>query len=795
MTFILKIEKQMRSKLKLYLVLLGSLLCFNSISQTANTSDTLATISLQDESMLIKADELFDLNNFIAAMPLFDTLCSHYPQSVLFKFKTGICFLHASSKHDKALLYLQDVKKRRPDLTDIDYYLGRAYLYNYYYDQAIQSFTTYAAIPAKKGETKIDITHFIDYCKNGKEVIKNPITTRIDNIGQPVNTDNSEYVPVIASDESFMIFTYRGERSKGGKQNANNRPDSEGEYYEDIFISYRVGTHWLYPEPLGSINTNNHDAAIALSVDGQKLFVYKATKKDKGDIYVSTLNGYDWSTPKRLNNNINSNYWEGSISMSGDEKTIYFTSNRPGGFGGRDIYKSTLDANNQWGPAINLGPGINTVYNEDAPFIHPNNKLFYFSSEGHNSIGGYDIFKVEVLGDSMGTPENIGFPVNTSTDDKYISISSNGAHAYYSSGVDEGLGQQDIYSITPGIPGRKPQIAVIKGKVSGNENPVKAEIIVRDKKDNREVGKFYSNSASGNYLLILLPYQNYKISFEANGYNKHTEYIGTASLNRAVEVVQDIHLYNDAFTGQRIVSKDTIGFIFSKLEEEISKLDSMSLDDDHLIALAREREEERLSVTPVNTSSYRVATEATIKRILAQNYLLKSQQMAEQRKQDSLFALQTSNLKNTSQTTQNLSDTVATQQQQIVEKSTTENKNTRQAGSTNSTNTQLIDAPNNNTTPDKSTAEYGVFYKVQIGAYRYPKNFKYPQLKEFGPAETLLLKDGITRFTMGNFETLAEAQQLQKKVIAKGIKDAWITATVNGERKLLQELNKPKAIN
>ncbi|HRH63833.1 MAG TPA: hypothetical protein PLI68_10945 [Bacteroidia bacterium] len=785
----------MSSKLKLFLLLLGCSLCFNAYSQTANASDTLATISLQDESILLKADELFDLNNFIAAMPLFDSLCAHYPQSVLFKFKTGICFLHASSKHDKALLYLQDVKQRKPDLADIDYYLGRAYLYNYYYDQAIQSFTAYAAIPAKKGETKIDVAHFIDYCNHGKEVIKNPITTRIDNIGQPVNTDNSEYVPVIASDESFMIFTYRGERSKGGKQNANNRPDSEGEYYEDIFISYKVGTHWLYPEPLGTINTNNHDAAIALSVDGQKLFVYKASKKDKGDIYVSNLNGYDWSTPKRLNKNINSDSWEGSISMSGDEKTIYFTSNRPGGFGGRDIYTSTLDANNDWGPAINLGPGINTAYNEDAPFIHPNNKLFYFSSEGHNSIGGYDIFKAQVLGDSMGAPENIGFPVNTSTDDKYISISSNGAHAYYSSGVDEGLGQQDIYSITPGIPGRKPQIAVIKGKVSGNENPVKAEIIVRDKKDDHVVGKFYSNSATGNYLLILLPYQNYKITFESNGYKKHTEYIGTASLNRAVEVIQDIHLYNDTFTGERIVSKDTIGFIFSKLDEEISKLDSMSLDDDHLIALAREREEERLSATPVYTSSFRVATEATIKRILAQNYLLKSQQLAEQRKQDSLLALQNTTLKNTSQATQNSSDTAAVEQQQLVTTSTTENQKTKQAGSTNTTNTALTDAPTNSTTPDKSTAQYGVFYKVQIGAYRYPKNFKYPQLKEFGTAETLLLRDGITRFTMGNFETLAEAKQLQKKIIAKGIKDAWITATVNGERKLLQELKQPKAVN
>lgn len=752
---------------------------------TGSGNDTLATISTIDEQRLLHADELFELKNYIAAMPLFDTLSVHYPQSVLFKLKTGICFLHASSKHDKALLYLQDVKNRKPDLEGIDYYLGRAYLYNYLYDDAIKSFQKYQETPERRNVTKFDVSHFIDYCNNGKNVIKDPLSNYIDNVGKPINTDNSEYVPVIASDESFLIYTYRGERSMGGKQDARNRPDPEGEYYEDIFISYRIGDHWLFPEPLGNINTINHDAAIALSVDGQKLFVFKATKKDKGDIYISYLNGLDWSVPERLNANINTNYWEGSITMSSDEKTIYFTSARPGGFGGRDIYKSIKQADGSWGQALNLGPSINTQYNEDAPFLHPNSKLFYFSSEGHNSIGGYDIFKSELRHDSLAAPVNLGFPINTSSDDKYISISCNGAHAYYSSGVDEGLGQQDIYAITPGIAGKKPQIAVVKGKVTADEKPVKAKITITRKDGSMDFGTFYSNAESGNFLLVLLPFMSYKISYQADGYVTHNEYVNTASLRNAVEVKEDIHLYSVGYALPRVESKDTIGFIYSRLEEELFKLDSMDLNDDKLIALAREREAERRMNIPLNSTSFRIATDATIKRILAQNALLKMPDSKIASLQDSLVAVNPENADKQAlksdiipvDSTTNLSDNSIANQKS--KSSTTMPIDKLKSTAQLPADTSLI-------TPEIPV--FGVYYKVQIGAYRHPNNFKYAFVKPLGSVESILLNDGITRFTMGNFETLDEAQKLCKKVKGKGIKDAWITATVNGERKLLEEL-------
>ncbi len=753
-------------------------------SQTTNENDTLATISEKDERILLKADEFYEQNNFVGAMSLFDTLCKLYPQSVLFKFKAGICFLHASSKHETALLYLQDVKRRRPDLEAIDYYLGRALLYNYFYDNAIAAFNDYASKPETKKEPKIDVSHFIEYCMNGKELLKEPLNTYIENIGKPINTDNSEYVPVIASDESYMIFTYRGERSLGGKQNARNRSDTEGDYYEDIFISYRVGEHWLYPEPLGNINSNNHDAAIALSVDGQKLFVFKATKKDKGDIYMSQLSGSDWLTPKRLNKNVNSNFWEGSISMTSDERTIYFSSSRPGGFGGRDIYRCTKQQDGEWGPAENLGASVNTKYNEDAPFIHPNGNLFYFSSEGHNSIGGYDIFKTEVIGDSLTNPVNLGFPVNTSSDDKYISITTNGTRAYYSSGVDEGLGQQDIYTITPGVPGKKPQVAIVKGLVTADEKPVQAKIKVSNRNGDKDFGTFYSNSETGKYLLVLQPFMNYKISFSADGFSTHNEYVNTAALRKTVEVTENIHLYSKNYSLPKVVSKDTIGFIFTRLEEELSKLDSMNVNDDVLIATAREREAERKVNIPKNSTYFRVATESTIKRILAQNAITK------QENQNTTLLEYTESINSQKQIdslarkidTNNLNSEL-----ELTTKSSSSHTKIEEEPNTGISDKALHDSEEKPTKAE-SNAIFGVYYKVQIGAYRHPENFRYEKIKPLGNVETLRLTDGITRFTLGNFENLEEAQNMRKVVMEKGIKDAWITATVNGERKLLSEL-------
>lgn len=233
----------------------------------------------------------------------------------------------------------------------------------------------------------------VEYCNNGKILVAAAVDAKIENIGDILNTVGSEYAPVVSSDESVIIYTYTGDQSVGGLQNDYNQPDTFGLYYEDVFISHKEGGNWVTPSGIGAnINSNLNDAAIAISNDGQKLFIFKDNSYDGGDIYISTNDSASWSNPEKIKGDVNTAAWEGSASLSADEKTLYFASERPGGYGGRDLYKATLLADGSWGNVQNLGMNVNTIRNDDAPFIHPDGKTLIYSSEALNSMGSYDIF-------------------------------------------------------------------------------------------------------------------------------------------------------------------------------------------------------------------------------------------------------------------------------------------------------------------------------------------------------------------------------------------------------------------
>lgn len=496
----------------------------------------------------------FNNKDYRKAYELYDKLYTKNPKDLDYKFKLGYCCLFYPEKKDRAIQIFEDIKANNSKKSkDIDYYVGKAYHVNYRFSDAIKSFEAYLATIGNKvsDDDKLfveDARHVIKNCNSGIELIDKKVQADITNVGSPINSDEIEGVPVITADESMMIFTYAGKKSMGGKLNEELKPDVNGEYREDIFMSTKKSdSTWSDPVGIPSLNTNGNDAAIAISPDGQTIFSF-SSNNDLGDLYQSNLVGNEWTKPEKLNKNVNTEFWEGSCSMTADGRYLYFASERKGGLGGRDIWVSEK-VNGDWGPATNLGPAINTAFDEDAPFIHPDGITLFLSSKGHTSIGGYDImFTIKKDGEWL-PPKNMGIPLNTTEDDRYYVINAKGDKGFFSSdrGGAGGKGKQDIYVVTPGILGEKPIIAMLKGTVYGNDVPMEGKIEVFKVATNALIGPYYSNKISGKYLLALSPGYVYKVKCSATGYDAIEEELDIENLDKFLEIKKDFYLYTPDF--------------------------------------------------------------------------------------------------------------------------------------------------------------------------------------------------------------------------------------------------------
>ncbi len=518
---------------------------------------TISTTNAQDKTVVneSQAERLFNAGKFNEALPLFSKQLKKNPSNPKLNFFVGFCFFNSPTDQTKSIPFFEKALKDPTSefYYDLKYYLSQAYHLANRFDEAIASFESMkeAITPNKSGNELLnDINRRIEMCNYGKTLTLNPRKVNIVNLGKLVNSEYQDYAPIISADESVMIFTSRRKGSTGGLT------DDNGDYFEDIYSSHNENGRWEAPVKIDSlsapvafkkpkwskakrlgkaINTNKHDAAIGLSPDGQKLFLYR-----NEDVYESRLDGKDWGLPVKLNSTINSKYKEPSASLSPDEKTLYFVSDRKGGIGGKDIYKSERLANGEWGVAQNLGPTVNTIYDEEAPFIQSDGKTLYFSSKGHTSMGGFDIFK-STINEKWSSPENIGYPVNTSGDDIYYVVSAKGDHAYFSSLRKNGMGAMDIYLLI--FEGVSIPLTEVKGLALAGDSlkPVGARIVVTDNSTNKEIGTFTANSETGKYLLIFPPGKNYKMVITADGFEPHVENVYIPDQKEYYQLYQEIH--------------------------------------------------------------------------------------------------------------------------------------------------------------------------------------------------------------------------------------------------------------
>jgi outer membrane protein OmpA-like peptidoglycan-associated protein len=507
---------------------------------------------------------------YMVALEYFLKAQTFNPNNTELNYLIGDCYLNTVQKN-KAIDFLEKSISLNPSLfKDNKYLLAQAYQLALNFDKAKSLYAEYknSLSPGELNVKVNEIEKKVNECNSGVNLVKNPVRVFIDNLGPEINTIDPEYSPFTNADETVLFFTSRRANTNGGKIDENDL-----RYFEDIYFSEKTSIDWPLPKnPPRPLNSKQHDAPVGLSPDGQTLLTYKGI--NGGDIYECKLKGTSWSKPKKLNKNINTPDHESSGTISFDGKTLYFVSNKPKGYGGSDIYISTKTKKGEWGKPVNIGSTINTPYDEEGVFIHPDGRTLYFSSQGHNSMGGYDIFKTTLENGIWSEPVNLGYPINTPDNDVFFSMSASGVHGYYSSVKPDGYGGQDIYLITflgaekplinntednllacltqpvsetvieKSVDIKENQITIIKGKVLDDISlqPIGATIEITDNAKNEVVAEFESNSATGKYLLSLPSGKNYGITVKSAGYLFHSENLNIPPATIYQEIEKDIKL-------------------------------------------------------------------------------------------------------------------------------------------------------------------------------------------------------------------------------------------------------------
>jgi len=390
-----------------------------------------------------------------------------YQENCNLNYRIGICYLNIPGQKDKSISYFEKAVTNISENykegsyteisapTDAYLYLGNAYRIASMLDKAIDAYNKYLTLAVKIGTADLDFTkQQIESCNRAKVTMKNPVPIYKENLGKNYNSSMNNFQLIMSGNEDEMAYM------------------TSQKFYDAAFYVKKVNGIWTNPINITpQIESDGNQYVSSLSFDGIKLFLVKIDNSD-GEIYVSDFSQGRWNPSKPIGKPINSKFFESHASLSPDGKTLYFTSNRTGGLGGMDIYKSILSDRGEWSEPENLGSNINSALNEETPFIANDGKTLYFSSQGHTTIGGYDIF-TSVLNSNKtwSAPVALPYPINSTDDDLFYFPDPKNKGGYITLYETEGLGNGDMYYLKT-IPS---EVAVNEPKPVVEEKPVVKE--------------------------------------------------------------------------------------------------------------------------------------------------------------------------------------------------------------------------------------------------------------------------------------------------------------------------------
>lgn len=485
--------------------------------------------NINEKKILRQARKELSKENYSKAQEKYVKLVNNSPKNSIYNFECGLSYYFSSFERGKSTPFFEAAIQyiEEDTIPEMYYYLAKSYQLNNEFEKSTSTFSKfdpYSIYGKKVGdELKEEINFETTYNRNGvKYESEKDNNIKITNIGNQINTLDREYAPVLNKNGDVLLFTSRRKINRNRLDRGDLLP------YEDIYVAKKSDNGWVLltdskelekylPK---NVNTKKHDASITYSTDEKTIYTYK-----KDAIWESNFDGSSWSDLKKLDKNVNASKFNvPSVSLAPNGDIAFFVAEKKEGVGGKDIYKSVKSENGDWSEPEILNTNINSIKDEDAPYLTNDGNVLYFSSRGHSSIGGYDIFKSELIDGNWSEPINLGIPINSPSDDIYYVIGNDDKTGFFSSSREGGNGDMDIYSYSYDC--KNLENTEIRGIAYDNKTklPLLSKLTLIRKSDNKEISSLSSNK-DGTFMILAQPNQDYTLSIEAENFTKQTIYL------------------------------------------------------------------------------------------------------------------------------------------------------------------------------------------------------------------------------------------------------------------------------